>query len=108
MVFFFFFQAEDGIRDGTVTGVQTCALPISSCSRAECMRAIAPAPETDRPVAAGGAAPAGGGVWTRSRNAGGGRYAPGWSPAASEQRTRAAWARRPLPRAPRRPRPDLD
>src|SRR5438309_10373668 len=25
----FFFQAEDGIRDGTVTGVQTCALPIS-------------------------------------------------------------------------------
>src|SRR6266568_2012267 len=28
LVFFFFFQAEDGIRDGTVTGVQTCALPI--------------------------------------------------------------------------------
>src|SRR2546427_10295591 len=28
-VFFFFFQAEDGIRDLTVTGVQTCALPIS-------------------------------------------------------------------------------
>src|SRR5438309_9248419 len=27
--FFFFFQAEDGIRDGTVTGVQTYALPIS-------------------------------------------------------------------------------
>src|SRR5689334_23904110 len=26
--FFFFFQAEYGIRDGTVTGVQTCALPI--------------------------------------------------------------------------------
>src|SRR2546430_8548346 len=26
---FFFFQAEDGIRDLTVTGVQTCALPIS-------------------------------------------------------------------------------
>src|SRR5207245_8607403 len=25
---FFFFQAEDGIRDATVTGVQTCALPI--------------------------------------------------------------------------------
>src|SRR6266568_5277285 len=31
--FFFFFQAEDGIRDGTVTGVQTCALPI--CLRRE-------------------------------------------------------------------------
>src|SRR5690625_6729717 len=28
MFTFFFFQAEDGIRDGHVTGVQTCALPI--------------------------------------------------------------------------------
>src|SRR5690606_40353404 len=28
-IFFFFFQAEDGIRDFHVTGVQTCALPIS-------------------------------------------------------------------------------
>src|SRR2546427_12965210 len=28
MLFCFFFQAEDGIRDLTVTGVQTCALPI--------------------------------------------------------------------------------
>src|SRR2546425_11304936 len=28
-LFFFFFQAEDGIRDKLVTGVQTCALPIS-------------------------------------------------------------------------------
>src|SRR5439155_3656640 len=28
LLFFFFFQAEDGIRDGHVTGVQTCALPI--------------------------------------------------------------------------------
>ena len=32
---FFFFQAEDGIRDWSVTGVQTCALPIwrSACER---------------------------------------------------------------------------
>src|SRR3989440_2871923 len=30
---FFFFQAEDGIRDLIVTGVQTCALPISQQSR---------------------------------------------------------------------------
>src|SRR5215475_16080064 len=30
--FFFFFQAEDGIRDFHVTGVQTCALPISAVS----------------------------------------------------------------------------
>src|SRR2546425_9495139 len=28
IIFFFFFQAEDGIRDKLVTGVQTCALPI--------------------------------------------------------------------------------
>src|SRR5207253_3312513 len=32
---YFFFQAEDGIRAGHVTGVQTCALPISSLSRSE-------------------------------------------------------------------------
>src|SRR5207245_8594346 len=33
LVFCFFFQAEDGIRDATVTGVQTCALPISAGRR---------------------------------------------------------------------------
>src|SRR5215217_2483812 len=33
MFFFFFFQAEDGIRDIGVTGVQTCALPISITAR---------------------------------------------------------------------------
>src|SRR5215207_7226671 len=32
-IFFFFFQAEDGIRDPLVTGVQTCALPISAKTR---------------------------------------------------------------------------
>src|SRR5258708_4757923 len=32
MLCFFFFQAEDGIRDDLVTGVQTCALPIYSGS----------------------------------------------------------------------------
>src|SRR2546429_1583492 len=37
---FFFFQAEDGIRDVAVTGVQTCALPIS-CFTALCVVAIA-------------------------------------------------------------------
>src|SRR5699024_11601613 len=31
----FFFQAEDGIRDRNVTGGQTCALPISSVTRAD-------------------------------------------------------------------------
>src|SRR5438067_8863148 len=32
---FFFFQAEDGIRDRNVTGVQTCALPISRRPQAD-------------------------------------------------------------------------
>src|ERR1039457_2605649 len=42
LVFFFFFQAEDGIRDYKVTGVQTCALPIStSCAPTNC-RTMAP------------------------------------------------------------------
>src|SRR2546430_17580471 len=36
VMIFFFFQAEDGIRDLTVTGVQTCALPISASSRTYC------------------------------------------------------------------------
>src|SRR5215510_16193451 len=35
---FFFFQAEDGIRDGHVTGVQTCALPI--CDRSLLCRQV--------------------------------------------------------------------
>src|SRR5437764_15447392 len=40
---FFFFQAEDGIRDTSVTGVQTCALPISPVRvhRGELIEALA-------------------------------------------------------------------
>src|SRR5438094_9681391 len=34
---FFFFQAEDGIRDRTVTGVQTCALPICLLGITRCL-----------------------------------------------------------------------
>src|SRR2546430_12043537 len=41
---FFFFQAEDGIRDLTVTGVQTCALPISRCPGPPSSRAAGPVP----------------------------------------------------------------
>src|SRR6266511_1571347 len=42
--FFFFFQAEDGIRDFHVTGVQTCALPISLSGAARSdARSAAPA-----------------------------------------------------------------
>src|SRR2546422_6120088 len=39
---FFFFQAEDGIRDVAVTGVQTCALPISSAKRRTCRPGSSP------------------------------------------------------------------
>src|SRR5205085_9435214 len=38
--FFFFFQAEDGIRDLTVTGVQTCALPILTGPELERLRRL--------------------------------------------------------------------
>src|SRR3989449_8287009 len=38
--FFFFFQAEDGIRDVAVTGVQTCALPISHPAVVEALKQI--------------------------------------------------------------------
>src|SRR5207245_4164681 len=37
VTFFFFFQAEDGIRDATVTGVQTCALPIYTRREKHCL-----------------------------------------------------------------------
>src|SRR5438046_9524274 len=39
-LFCFFFQAEDGIRDWSVTGVQTCALPISSVHDRESVAAF--------------------------------------------------------------------
>ena len=39
--YFFFFQAEDGIRDTSVTGVQTCALPILQYLRSLVARAMA-------------------------------------------------------------------
>src|SRR5215211_9273393 len=37
LFYFFFFQAEDGIRDHCVTGVQTCALPIFGAERARAL-----------------------------------------------------------------------
>src|SRR5256886_10130935 len=51
-----FFQAEDGIRDLTVTGVQTCALPIStrrkpiavSVCRSSCTKVSRPSPSRTR------------------------------------------------------------
>src|SRR5256712_12785634 len=65
-IIFFFFQAEDGIRDLIVTGVQTCALPISA--------------PPDRAVARGGQPPAtarsGGAVRRRDGGAVGARDSP--------------------------------
>src|SRR5690606_40717240 len=45
---FFFFQAEDGIRDFHVTGVQTCALPISKTDKKDAMM-IAEYGKTEQP-----------------------------------------------------------
>src|SRR5436189_1890394 len=57
-IFVFFFQAEDGIRDTSVTGVQTCALPISPlatscrpCRGSKHGGTEAPLPEIDAPFA---------------------------------------------------------
>src|SRR5207253_3473260 len=52
---FFFFQAEDGIRDGHVTGVQTCALPISLAGSLVGTVVVTAAAEA-RPTAARGVA----------------------------------------------------
>src|SRR2546430_13566183 len=49
----FFFQAEDGIRDLTVTGVQTCALPISHARSRRVARNVRRNP-VSRPAAGGG------------------------------------------------------
>src|SRR5437762_13963902 len=56
----FFFQAEDGIRDTSVTGVQTCALPISwprAAPKAAPMPAPRTAPRRVRPRTANSTAP---------------------------------------------------
>src|SRR5260363_79806 len=43
IIFVFFFQAEDGIRDDLVTGVQTCAIPISTSNGLACIFPETPA-----------------------------------------------------------------
>src|SRR2546422_4219311 len=48
---FFFFQAEDGIRDVAVTGVQTCALPIYRLEREHRAHGLHPLSGRDRPGA---------------------------------------------------------
>src|SRR5690606_40095317 len=63
--FFFFFQAEDGIRDFHVTGVQTCALPISSRSS----RPSRPATPTGPPSTCGCTSSTPAGSWWPRRPA---------------------------------------
>src|SRR5205807_6884802 len=54
---FFFFQAEDGIRDYKVTGVQTCALPISPGRRRRARRSAPVRGPAAAPLRAASAAP---------------------------------------------------
>src|SRR6266496_4749979 len=51
--FFFFFQAEDGIRDLYVTGVQTCALPICRPPARVRVRMSKISDETNAPIGSG-------------------------------------------------------
>src|SRR5260221_1682211 len=86
IVSFFFFQAEDGIRDHCVTGVQTCALPISLLGRLQ--RSLA---SRSRPSIGDGAprclSPGRVKVYFGSRDSVGvDREEPGGKPARSEER----------------------
>src|SRR3989449_634005 len=86
---FFFFQAEDGIRDVAVTGVQTCALPISPC---------APLPPTRASCAASPATPSS--SW-RTRQTTASRSSR--STATTSTRPRRCSSPAPLPRSSRYP-----
>src|SRR6266498_863500 len=62
MFLFFFFQAEDGIRDADVTGVQTCALPICARARPGGHRHRPPPPRRRAAARVRGARPAAAGL----------------------------------------------
>src|SRR3989454_8287405 len=94
MFFFFFFQAEDGIRDYKVTGVQTCALPISKpdgpgVSRSRFRKSRVSRVMVDEPLWAKDARAAGGGRCPprrRSRGSAEGRRGLEWRTGASAGR----------------------
>src|SRR2546426_10023633 len=94
MFFFFFFQAEDGIRDYKVTGVQTCALPISKpdgpgVSRSRFRKSRVSRVMVDEPLWAKDARVAGGGRCPprrRSRGSAEGRRGLEWRTGASAGR----------------------
>src|SRR3989440_4711620 len=67
---FFFFQAEDGIRDLIVTGVQTCALPIFDWSQLNVDASTLPAPEAKGRPASKAAANSGA-SWSSNQKANG-------------------------------------
>src|SRR2546425_5821942 len=77
--FFFFFQAEDGIRDKLVTGVQTCALPISITGVFTRDPGVAPiAAQCLRTISYGFLFYAWGMVITQSFNGAGDTWTPTW------------------------------
>src|SRR2546429_4112297 len=80
---FFFFQAEDGIRDVAVTGVQTCALPICPRTRPSWPPRSRPRGSRRRPPR-----PAAGGRWPPAAGSGTASRAPAdrRRPARSEER----------------------
>src|SRR6266542_3711852 len=94
-LFFFFFQAEDGIRDATVTGVQTCALPISRW----------PGSRVGGRGTGARRAPAWRSAWRCSRSTaatGSGRWRTGWwSTTCSASRPSTGWRRSPSRRTSR-------
>src|SRR5256712_2677135 len=104
--FFFFFQAEDGIRDLIVTGVQTCALPISRAASIFAAFAIPAAFASDAPPNLwmwGGERGARAISLSRSRPRGGrrrtsGRWCHGPPRRVPWRRPRLARRRRPPPR----------
>src|SRR5690606_41177664 len=104
---FFFFQAEDGIRDFHVTGVETCALPISAASwPRRCWAGPPPRPDEQQcPGAGDGRCP--GRRRTADRGVPAARSAPAAGPAVRERTAgpeyRACWWRAAPPprRAPR-------
>src|SRR2546427_9187969 len=62
---FFFFQAEDGIRDLTVTGVQTCALPICQHEPTPARRLLTSGPDGGCTAVREGSVRLAGSVWDR-------------------------------------------
>src|SRR2546422_11266760 len=98
---FFFFQAEDGIRDVAVTGVQTCALPISLLSQLR--HVLAGEYEIERECGRGGMAAVFKALDVSLRRP---VALKGMFPAAAIGGAPAQRLRRPAPPAPRPPHPD--